>query len=236
MGEFRAGLSTLLDPDVLQACVATDRLELPPVAELHYQAFVDPSGGRSDAFTLGIGHRDGERGVVDVVRAWTPPLNPSGVVAECAALLRAYRVHVIVGDRYAGEWPREQFRAHGIQYQVAEKPKSDLYLDLVAHVNGGVVELPDQAELLRELRCLERRRGPSGRDRVDHPPRAHDDRANAAAGVAGLLLSRSRGVTWGQLYGPGSYVAQQLAQLDDDDEVPTRTRRVGLADRHGWGF
>ena len=39
-------------------------------------------------------------------------------------------------------------------------------------------------------------RGPSGKDRVDHVPGAHDDRANALAGVAHLLLSRAAGVTW----------------------------------------
>jgi hypothetical protein len=34
---------------------------------------------------------------------------------------------------------------------------------------------------------VERRRGAAGRDRVDHAPGAHDDRANSAAGVASLL-------------------------------------------------
>jgi hypothetical protein len=54
-------------------------------------------------------------------------------------------------------------------------------------VNAAGVELPDVPELLRELRGLERRRGPSGRDRIDHRSGSHDDRANAAAGVAALL-------------------------------------------------
>src|SRR5262249_31060672 len=99
------------------------------------------------------------------------------------------------GDRFAGEWPREQLRAHGIEYVLADKPKSDYYLGLVAHINAGAVELPDDAELLRELRGLERRRGPSGRDRVDHRPNAHDDRANAVAGVAEMLLSKA--AAWG---------------------------------------
>lgn len=192
LGEFRAGLSTLLDPDALAACVATDRLELPPAEGISYWAFVDPSGGRADAFTCAIGHvetrSDASCVVVDLVRAWRPPLNPAGVVEEIAELLRGYGVSRIVGDRYAGEWPREAFRTHGIEYDLAEKPKSDLYLELVAHVNAARVDLPDQAALLRELRTLERRRGSSGRDRVDHPPGAHDDLANAAAGVTCLLL------------------------------------------------
>ena len=194
--EFRADLEDLFDFDVITRCVVPDRLELPPVADLSYSAFVDPSGGRKDAFTVGIAHRDGERGVVDVVRAWRAPFNPSGVVAECAELLSAYRVTTVSGDRYAGMWPREAFRSEGIQYEVAAKTKSDLYLALVAFVHSERIELPDNAAMLRELRSLERRRGSSGKDRVDHPPGGHDDLANALAGVAEMLLGRGAGITF----------------------------------------
>jgi len=106
--------------------------------------------------------------VVDIVRAWPAPFNPTGVVAECAELLRSYRVSRVVGDRCGGEWPREAFRAHRIQYDVAELDRSAAYLLMLPLVNAGQVELPDDRDLLRELRSLERRRGPSGRDRVDH--------------------------------------------------------------------
>jgi hypothetical protein len=202
LGEFRAGLATLLDPEAIAACVVEGRRELPPAADLHYRAFVDPSGGRADAFTLAIGHRDGERAVVDALRAWPAPFNPSGVVAEVADLLRSYRVFRVTGDRFAAEWPVEAFRAHGIGYEVARLPKSDLYLALVAIVNGERIELPDDAKLVAELRGLERRRGPSGRDRVDHRPGAHDDRANALAGLAFAVVGARRQATWEDLYAP----------------------------------
>ena len=190
LGEFRAGLSMLLDPSVIEDAVATDRLELLPADGVPYTAFVDPSGGSRDAFSLAIGHRDGERSVIDVVRAWEPPFNPSGVVAEAAALLGGYGVATVTGDRYAGEWPREAFRASGLRYTLAELPKSDLYLELLAYLNAARVDLPDHVQLLRELRGLERRRGAAGRDRVDHAPGAHDDLANAVAGLTHLLLGR----------------------------------------------
>jgi len=41
--------------------------------------------------------------------------------------LKSYRISKITGDRYAGEWPLERFRKHGISYEPAQKPKSDLY-------------------------------------------------------------------------------------------------------------
>jgi hypothetical protein len=198
--EFRCDLEDLFDFDAITRCVVPDRVELPPVADLSYSAFVDPSGGRRDAFTVGIAHRDGERCVVDVVRGWRAPFNPTGVVAECATLLQAYRVRKVTGDRYAGEWPREAFRSEGIQYEVAAKTKSDLYLALVAFVHGEQVELPESDAMLRELRSLERRRGTSGKDRVDHPPGGHDDLANALAGVAEMVLGRRRTATWDDLY------------------------------------
>lgn len=182
-GQFRAGIATFLDADALAACVVPDRRELPPVPGIRYAAFTDPSGGSRDSFTVAIGHRDGARIVVDCVRAWPAPFNPSGVTAEAAALLKSYGVSVVTGDRYAGEFPREQFRSHGVTYRTATLDRSALYLEMLPVVNAGTVELPDDPKLLRELRGLERRRGTAGRDRIDHRPGSHDDLANSVAGV-----------------------------------------------------
>jgi hypothetical protein len=183
LGEFRAGVSTLLDPDALEACVIEGRRELAPVRGVSYVAFADPSGGRRDAFTVAIAHLDGERVIIDVVRAWPPPFDPSGVVEEVAALLKSYGCPSVTGDRYAGEWPREAFRNHRIEYAASELDRSDLYLELLPVVNAGRIELPDDAKLLGELRELERRRGTAGRDRVDHRLASHDDRGNSLAGA-----------------------------------------------------
>jgi hypothetical protein len=105
------------------------------------------------------------------------------VVAEAAALLQTYRVTEVTGDRYSAEFVVEAFRAHGIRYSAAELDRSALYLELLPRVNAGQVDLLDCPDLLRELRGLERRRGGTGRDRVDHGPGGHDDLANAAAGA-----------------------------------------------------
>jgi hypothetical protein len=203
LGEFRTGTSTLLDPDALAACVAEGVREVAAQRDTAYHSFVDAaSGSGKDAFTVGIAHRDGERVVLDVVRAWPPPFNPSNAIAEAAVLLKSYGLWETTGDRYAPGFVNEGFRAHGIRYQPSERDRSALYLDLLPSVNAGAVVLLDDAALLRALRGLERRRGASGRDRVDHRPGAHDDRANAAAGalvLAGLTRTgpRMRDVHWG---------------------------------------
>lgn len=209
LGQFRAGLSTLLDPDALDVCVGSHR-ELPPRGGVTYRAFVDPSGGRRDAFTAAIGHREGEVRVVDAVRAWTPPFNPQGATEECAEWLHGYGVTEVTGDRFAGEWPREAFRKHGLAYRVADKDRSALYLALLPVVYAGQARLPRQDALLRELRGLERRRGPSGRDRVDHRPGAHDDRANAVAGLVDVLRPRTPFIVSG---GTDAPLAEDVAAL-----------------------
>jgi len=102
-GQFRTGVASFLDPDALAACVA-DRRELPPWEDVGcYWAFTDPSGCSRDDFALAIAHGAGDRVVVDLVRAWTPPFNPSGVVEEIAVVLHTYGIGEVVGDRYAGE-------------------------------------------------------------------------------------------------------------------------------------
>ena len=58
------------------------------------------------------------------------------MVSEFAALLRTYKITTVQGDRYAGEWPRERFDVHGIKYEPAAKPKSDLYRDLLPSLNS----------------------------------------------------------------------------------------------------
>jgi hypothetical protein len=52
-----------------------------------------------------------------------------------------------------------------------------------------MVDLPDDARLFSQIVGLERRTARGGRDSIDHAPGAHDDVANAAAGVVTALAS-----------------------------------------------
>jgi hypothetical protein len=192
LGEFRAGVSAFLDPDAIAACIDAGVRERPPVPERAYVAFVDPSGGRRDAFTLAIAHAERDRAVLDVLRAWTPPFNPASVIAEAADVLRRYRLSSVTGDRFGAEFTVAAFRTAGISYSPSERDRSALYLELLPLVQSARVVLLDDACLLRELRGLERRRGTAGRDRVDHSPGAgaFDDRANSCAGACVLAVGR----------------------------------------------
>jgi len=205
--EFRTDVEGLIALEVIEGCLIPGRHELPPVAEMEYRAFVDPSGGGADSFALAIGHtetRDGSPvAILDALREVRPPFSPEAVVEEYAALLGTYGISEVVGDRYAGSWPAESFGRYGVEYTPAPKPKSDLYRDALALLNSARVELLDHDRLTAQLVGLERRVARGGRDSIDHAPNAHDDLSNVVAGVA-VLLAASPPVpvktygTWGR--------------------------------------
>jgi len=143
--EFRPDIEAFFTREAIEAVVVPNRFELPPMADTRYFAFTDPSGGSADAFTLAIAHRDESTAsaVIDVLREVKPPFSPEAVVADFCALLKCYHVYSVTGDRYGGEWPREQFRKNGLSYHVAERPASDLFRDALPAINAGRVELLD---------------------------------------------------------------------------------------------
>lgn len=187
-GEFRSGLSTFLDSESIQGCVATGIRERPYVEGVQHLSYADTAAGRGgggDAFVVVVARVEGERAVLVAVRVWRPPFNPSGVIQEACAFFKSYRVYSTTGDNYASQFPAEQFRLNGIQYITSTRNRSEIYLELLPLINSERVVLLDHPELLRELRGLERKRGTSGKDRVDHSSRAgsHDDIALACAGA-----------------------------------------------------
>ena len=199
---FRSDLESFVAREVLQSVTVLDRHELPPMAGVSYKAFVDPSGGSSDSMTLAIAHREGDRTVLDAVRERLARFDPETVVAEFATLLAHYHVTTVTGDRYAGEWPVARFRAHGITYRSSDKTKSELYAAFLPKLNAGQVELLDLPRLLHQLGTLERRTARGGRESIDHPPRQHDDVANACAGVVQQVVRASEHGTMAVNIGP----------------------------------
>lgn len=183
LAQFRSDVESFISREVVEAAVSRGVVERAPLSKVSYFAFADPSGGASDSMTMAIAHREDDRVVLDAVRERKAPFSPEAVVSEFSDLLKRYHLKSVVGDRYAGEWPREAFRRHGITYEPAEKPKSALYLDLLPKLNSGEVDLLDVPTLVTQLITLERRTARGGRDSIDHAPGAHDDVANAVAGA-----------------------------------------------------
>src|SRR3954469_19396985 len=135
---------------------------------------------------LAISHKSENRIIIDAIREARLPFSPDAVVHDFAALLKSYRVSRVTGDRYAGEFPRELFRKHGLSYALSEQTKSDLFRDLLPRLNSGSIVLPRHDRLISQLVSLERMVSRGGRDTISHPVGGHDDVANAVAGAAVL--------------------------------------------------
>jgi hypothetical protein len=162
LAQFRSDIESFVSFEVVTACVG-DYVEMAPLSKHRNSAFTDPSGGSADSFTMVISHREGQRIFIDAIREVQPPFSPEAVVNEFAALCKSYRVSRIEGDRYAGEFPRQQFRKCGIEYRCADKSKSDLFRDLLPMLNAGRITLPKGERLTNQLCGLERRVARSGR-------------------------------------------------------------------------
>ena len=193
--EFRSDLESFVTNDAIDAVTMPGRFELPPTAGIGYVGFLDAAGGSgSDSMTLAIAHVSDGIAVLDLIREVRPPFSPEAVTSEFAETIKPYVVRVFA-DRYAGDWVTESFGRCGIQVTPARQSKSDLYAALLPAINSGRVELLDHERLRRQLLALERRTG-AGKDRIDHPPRAHDDVINAAAGALVLATKRLASAEW----------------------------------------
>lgn len=186
---FRSDIEKFVSEAVVMDCTPVKGcIAIPPAEGITYKAFVDPSGGSSDAMTCAIGHRTPEGTIVHDAHMTVPaPFKPTEAIAAMKPLLKQYRVTRVSGDHYGGEWPREGFQKEGIEYEVHGRSKSQLYVDLIPYLTSRTVRLLDTPDLGRELWNLERRKSPSGRELIDHPKNGHDDNANALAGMVDLL-------------------------------------------------
>jgi hypothetical protein len=197
-GCFRDDIAAFVTREIVESVTVFGRYELPYDSRNRYLGFVDPSGGSSDSMVLCIAYRERETGkaIMALLREYRAPFDPGFVVGEMAKLLKSYRLGEVHGDKYAGEWPTQRFREHGIRYVPAQHSKTEIYANTLPLLNCGKVELLDAPRLQAQLVGLERRttRG-SGREIIDHKQfgGAKDDVANGASGALLLASDARRG-------------------------------------------
>ena len=71
MAQFRTDVEGFPTREAVEASVELNVRERPFEGKHNYIAFVDPSGGSSDAMTLAIAHKEGETEVLDLIRRVT---------------------------------------------------------------------------------------------------------------------------------------------------------------------
>lgn len=220
LAEFRDDISSFVSFEIVSACVG-DYVERAPIGNLKYGAFVDPSGGSADSFTLAISHREGDRIIIDCIREMRPPFSPEAVIYDFSALIKTYGITFVRGDRYAGEFPRELFRKYGVEYRCSDKVKSDLFRDLLPLLNSGRIVLPKSDRLSSQICGLERRTSRGGKDSIDHGPGSHDDLANVIAGAADLQSEARKNM-------PAAYGSWGYSGIRIHSSEPKRSQHDGL--------
>lgn len=190
LAEWRNDVSSLVSVDAVMSCVDKNVFERAPTPGVMYYGVVDMAGGGgADSAALCIGHIDHIKQivVVDCIRERPPPFSPEVVTQDFCSVLRTYNIFKIIGDRWAGAYPPEQFGKFNVLYEQSAKPKSDLYQDLLPMINSGRVRLLDHPRLISQLCGLERRSGGrGGRDIIDHFPGSNDDIVNSVACFASI--------------------------------------------------
>lgn len=185
------GADCAYDAVAIEACVVKGRRSLPPQPGITYQAFVDMSGGGADDSTLAVAHPENGKLILDLIlnqgQRNGGTFSPDEAVKKFADVLRLYRIHTIQGDRFAGRWPRDSFEKYGVDYEVADQTRSQIYASAEPMINAGTVELLDHPQMIAQLIGLVRRG-----DKIDHQPSDHDDFSNAACGALVQIAQRPR--------------------------------------------
>ena len=195
--QFRDDLEAYISRELIDSVTLSGVREIPPQPHIRYVGFVDAAGGSGggDSMTCAIAHFDHKDGctVLDCVREVKPPFSPESVTEEFCRLFSTYnKVTQAHADKWGSGFVVEAFQRHGVHLVPAEQTKSTLYVELLPIISSARCRLLDVPRLANQLTSLERRVGRgTGRDSIDHPPAAHDDLSNAAAGAIVLATQRT---------------------------------------------
>lgn len=113
LAEFRDDVAGWLSRDILENSVDTGCTVRPPHPVHQYVAFVDPSGGRMDSFTMAVAHDDWGVAMLDCVVEIEPPFSPMSAITQIAGTLREYNLSEVTGDHYGANFNTSMFNAAG---------------------------------------------------------------------------------------------------------------------------
>jgi hypothetical protein len=159
LGEFAEPESTLYPLAELERATRAEPTERPPEAGAAYSAAMDPAT-RSNAWTFVIAQRTWEpsRYVVALARQWKPrpgaPLSPAAVMADIAAVCRAYGVGEVRTDGWSSDAIADIARPLGLEVtdsRMTAAEKVDRYECVRTYLAQGELELPPVPEVRADL-------------------------------------------------------------------------------------
>ena len=178
-----------LDPGVVDAAFVRPGPSLrAALNSCSYIAGLD-LGAVHDRTVLAIGHREGDRTALDLMRVWTGrrghPVDFDAVGAEVLELYREFRFSLSVDPWQAYELisKLEKQDVDVRPFHFSPQSKTRLASTLLHSINTGTVELYPAEGLRDELVALRVKPSTSGSGMFafDHAPGEHDDRATSLA-------------------------------------------------------
>ena len=183
---FREDIEGYLPLQIFDRAIIKNQSEIPADPNIFYHAFCDSSEGlhsSGDSMTYAIAHRQGRKNILDVLLEFQPPFEPSSVIDDIAEVSRQYRIRKIFLDRHAVAWIGNDFKAYGIEVEISDKTKSQIYELFGVSMNKNSVELLDISRLKDQIINLQKYLKPGGLVKIDHLSGQHDDCINAVAGA-----------------------------------------------------
>lgn len=198
-------------------------LVLPYVEGGEYIAAMDPAT-RSNAWTLVIVTRKGTKKQVVLARQWqgTPlnPLRPRAVLRDIRDLCLRYGVRWAYSDQFAAEALQDLAETLGFELVIEDwnrTNKVQLFLELRAQMAQGLIEIPPDNYLLKDLRLVKRRVTQSGVSIVfpKTSDNRHCDYAPALARAMGRWIADVE--VGAPLPGEVNYGSHVESKLEQDD-------------------
>jgi len=189
---WREDIENYLPSSLYDKVMVKGRNLLPYESGKQYFGFADFSEGLKkggDSTALAITHLSEEgKAVLDCLLEFKAPFNPDQILKRIIGTLKSYGVHTVVQDRVSLGWIKGDLEKAGIEVEVSEFTKSEIYERFAVQVNRGQVELLDSSRLRSQALGLQRFLKSGGRTKIDHLANSHDDCINVAAGACNLAL------------------------------------------------
>ena len=184
--KFREDIEGYLPLQIIERAIIKGQTIVPAKREIFYHGFCDSSEGLhhgGDSMTYAIAHKEARKIVLDVLMEFRPPFDPGVVVSEIATVSRQYRIRKIIQDRHAIAWIGNDFRQYGIEVEVCDKTKTQIYEHFGVAMNKNLVELLDDKRMKDQVINLQKYLRSGGMVKIDHISGQHDDVINAVAGA-----------------------------------------------------
>ena len=138
-------------------------MELPYVEGAEYICALDPAT-RGNAWTMVISTREGSKKRVAMCKQWQgssiEPLRPREVLQDIAECCEKYRITWAYTDQFAADALKDLAEDMGLELVCEEwtrENKVNLFLELRAEMQQGLIEIPPDHLLIKDLRLVKRR-------------------------------------------------------------------------------